>query len=111
MLNVVSGRLRRSIFSTTTETATSVEGTVASSGDVKYARIHEYGFDGPETVAAHTRNIKQAFGRAIEPKTIFVREFTRQMHMPERSFLRSALADMREEIGQGLKDAVREGSQ
>ncbi len=110
VLNVVSGRLRRSIFSTTTETATSVEGTVASSGDVKYARIHEYGFSGPETVRAHSRTIKQAFGRAISPKTVFVKEFSREMHMPERSFMRSALADKREEIKQGLADAIHEGT-
>ena len=74
------------------------------------ARIHEYGFSGPETVRAHSRTIKQAFGRAISPKTVFVKEFSREMHMPERSFMRSALADKREEIKQGLADAIHEGT-
>ena len=110
VLNVVTGRLRRSIFSSVTETDTSIVGKVESSGDVKYARIHEYGFSGDELVQAHTRTIKQAFGKAISPKTVFVKEFTRHVDMPERSFMRSALADMRDDIKAGLRAAVAEGS-
>ena len=110
VLNVVTGRLRRSIFSRVDETATSVTGSVSSSGDVKYAAIHEFGFDGEETVRAHTREIKHAFGRAIAPRTVEVREFSRHVHMPERSFMRSSFTDLKAMLQQGVADAVREGS-
>lgn len=109
VLNVVTGRLRRSIFSKVVEANDLISGQVASSGDVKYAAIHEYGFDGTETVRAHTREIKQAFGRAITPKTVFVDSFTRQMHMPERSFMRSSFSDLKDMLKRGLEDAVQEG--
>ena len=61
--------------------------------DVAYAAIHEYGFDGVEQVRAHLRRITMAFGRAISPREIAVGAFSRRMHMPERSYLRSALAE------------------
>ena len=109
VLNVVSGRLRRSIYSKVEQTDTSVIGSVSSSGDVKYAAIHEFGFDGQETVRAHTREIKQAFGKAISPKTVEVREFTRHMVMPERSFMRSSFQDLKAMLQQGVRDAVTEG--
>lgn len=106
VLNVVTGRLRRSIFSRLEETEKTIEGAVASSGDVKYARIHEFGFHGTETVAAHTREIRQAFGRAISPKEVFVREHSRRVNMKERSFLRSALADRRDHIIAAIQKAA-----
>lgn len=108
VLNVVTGRLRRSIFSRVVETPTAVIGEVSSSGDVKYAGRHEFGFNGQETVRAHTREIKQAFGRAIEPKTVNVNQFTRQAHTPERSFMRSSFTDLRDYLRRGIEDAVRE---
>lgn len=95
VLNVVTGRLRRSIFSKVTETQDAIIGEVSSSGDVKYAARHEFGFSGQETVRAHTREIKQAFGQIIEPKTVAVRAFTRQANTPERSFMRSSFNDLR----------------
>ena len=109
VLNVVTGRLRRSIFSTVKSNETSVEGDVRSSGDVKYAAIHEFGYSGPEVVAAHTREIKQAFGRAIEPMTVQVREHVRQVDMPERSFMRSSFNDLKTMLQQGVRDAIEEG--
>ena len=109
VLNVVTGRLRRSIHSDVIETGTSIEGRVSSSGDVKYAAIHEYGFSGAETVRAHTREIKQAFGHAITPRTVNVREFVRQMEMPERSFMRSSFDDLKDVLRRGLVSAINEG--
>lgn len=109
VLNVRSGALRRSISNAVEDSSTKITGRAFSSGDVKYAAIHEFGFKGSETVKAHTRVIKQAFGKAISPKTVMVSAFTRQMNMPERSFMRTALADMQGEIVQGLTAAVAEG--
>ncbi len=75
----------------------------------KYAAAQEYGFVGEESVSAHSREIREAFGRTIAPKTIFVRAFSRTMNLPERSYMRSALDEMQDEIAAALSDAVEEG--
>ena len=75
----------------------------------KYAAAQEYGFSGIESVTAHSRTIKEAFGRAIAPKQVFVRAFSRQMNLPERSYMRSALDEMQDEITAELAEAIREG--
>lgn len=75
----------------------------------KYAAAQEYGFAGVESVSAHSRTIKEAFGRAIAPKEIFVRAFARQMNLPERSYMRSGLGEMQGDIAAELADAIREG--
>jgi phage gpG-like protein len=101
-----SGKLRDSI-------AVNLEANGASlvAAGVKYAAAQEYGFSGEENVAAHSRTIKQAFGRAITPKTIVVEAFSREMRLPQRSFMRSSLDEMRDEIAQALREAVEEGLQ
>lgn len=101
-----SGGLRDSISVSLDESGASF-----STSGVKYAAAQEYGFSGGESVAAHSRTVKQAFGRAIAPKTIFVEAFSRQMRLPQRSYMRSALDDMRDEIAQALREAVEEGLQ
>lgn len=60
---------------------------------VPYAAIHEWGFNGSEKVRAHQRIITVCFGKPIDPVTVMVGAFTRQMHMPERSYLRSSLKE------------------
>ena len=75
----------------------------------KYAAAQEYGFVGEESVCAHSRAIREAFGRAISPKTIFVRAFARAMDLRERSYMRSALDEMQDEVASALSDAVEEG--
>jgi phage gpG-like protein len=109
VLHVRTGALRRSIFSQVDDTATSVTGKVGSSGDVKYAAIHEFG--------GRTR------AHIIEPKKAKVLAFMmggKQMFaarvnhpgsvIPERSYLRSSMREMREEITVGLKEAIVEGA-
>ena len=98
------GRLRESIVVSLDETGASL-----STYGVKYAAAQEFGFDGTESVGSHSRTIREAFGRAIAPKTIVVQAFSRQMRLPERSYMRSSLDEMREEIAQALRDAVDEG--
>lgn len=110
VLNVVTGRLRRSIFSDVEARGDAVTGTVSQSGDVPYGARHEFGFTGAETVAAHVRTITQAFGHAIAPRVVEVQSFTRTAHTPERSFLRSSLADRTEAIVAALKGAVARGT-
>lgn len=81
---------------------------INSAGEVKYAAAQEYGFDGVETVSAHSREIRKAFGKAIDAKSIFVGEFTRRMRLPERSYLRSSLEEFEDEIASAFSEAVEE---
>ena len=108
VLNHITGHLQSSIQQDVTQDADSVVGRVYSNSSVNYAGIHEYGFHGAEQVQAHIRHITQAFGRSIEPRDVMVKAHTRMMNMPERSFLRSSLADMKDQIIADLTMAVKE---
>ena len=99
-----SGRLRQSIAARLEES-----GATISAVGVKLAAAQEYGFDGEESVRAHSRAIREAFGRAITPKTIFVQAFSRHMRLEERSYMRSSLAEMQDNIAAALREAVDEG--
>lgn len=97
VLNVRTGRLRRSINVDVQQTAERVVGTVGT--NVEYAHIHEYGFTGAVGVREHLRTAKSG-------KTSIVRGHSRNVHIPEKSFLRSALADMAEPIRHEFEQAV-----
>lgn len=92
VLKVRTGTLRRSIDQVVIDEGEKVAGVVSS--NLKYARIHEYGFRGTVSVRESLRTIKQAFGRPIEPRQVSVRSHSRRVDLPARSFLRSALADL-----------------
>lgn len=102
VLNVVTGRLRRSINVKISETGSSVTGTVGT--NVAYAHAHEFGFQGTVSVREHLSH--STLGNAFT-----VRQHSRQMNVPEKSFLRSALHDMqdviRAEFEQALQRALR----
>jgi len=101
VLNVRTGRLRNSINQRVTETQSGVFGSVGT--NVEYARVHEMG--GTVTVKAHTRLIKQAFGKPLRyPVWQTVKAHT--VKYPERSFLRSALKEMEPEIREQLQQAL-----
>lgn len=108
VLNVISGNLRRSIQQVVINEPTKVIGRVYSSGDVKYAAIHEYG----GKTAAHVIEPKkgEALAFILGGKEVF---FKRVNHpgsvIPERSFMRSSLKDKTVEIQMGLKEAVVRG--
>ena len=110
VLNVRSGALRRSIFETIQDDPTTVVGKVASSGDVKYAGIHEFG----GTIPAHeiVPNKAMALAFVIGGKQVFAtRVEIPDVQMPQRSYLRSSLTEMEPQIVEGLREAVREGMQ
>jgi phage gpG-like protein len=94
-LNVQTGRLRRSINYKMTETGTGIEARVGT--NVEYARIHEFGFKGTVNVREHIRKAK---------KTYTVSAHTRRVNLPERSFLRSSLQDMRQDIDRRIARVV-----
>lgn len=106
VLQARTGRLQRSIRPLIESDGTTV--TASISADVSYAAAQEFGFHGTVSVRQHLRRIKQAFGRPIAEKTITVRAHPMRVNLPERSFLRSALADLqasgaiRTEIAAGI---------
>ena len=106
LLRVRSGKLRDSIAVRTEESGTTVTASVYS--DLDYAAAQEYGFFGTVGVRAGLRQIQEAFGRPIVPKTIDVGAYDRRMDLPQRSFLRSALDDMAPEIEEQIADVLRE---
>lgn len=89
-------------------TGTSVKGRVYSAGDVKYAAIHEFG----GLIPAHdvVPKAAQALRFEVDGQVVFAaRAHIPEVRMPERSFMRSALADLAPEIEAGLKGAVISG--
>jgi hypothetical protein len=105
-----TGHLRASIAETVTASGDTVTGRVGifSGPTVVYGRAHEYGFTGTVSVPAHTRTVSNAFGHAIAPVSVSVRAHTRRLHLPERSFLRSALTEQRPAILDGLRAGIAE---
>ena len=103
-----TGALRDSILATISASASGVSAAIGS--DLPYAAFQEYGFQGIETVSAHLRTIKQAFGRPLRSgsERIAVSTYDRKVDYPAHSFLRSALADREPEIMSGLETAVSE---
>jgi phage gpG-like protein len=108
VLHVRTGALRASIANQVTDTATAVTGRAFSSGDVKYAALHEWGGKIPAHEVVATKAQALAFvmgGKQVFAKRVQIPDVT----MPERSFMRSSLADMKSEIVEGMTEAVREG--
>ena len=105
VLNVRTGNLRRSIHQRVTNTGSAVIGEVNT--NVRYGKAHEYGFAGTVNVKASLRQVRQAFGRPLKsPRYIQVRAHSRNVKLPERSFLRTALRDLKPEIEADLRNSV-----
>ena len=110
VLNPRTGALARAIVATIEATATGVAVTIATNGDVKYAAIHEYGGVIPphEIVPDKAKALafllggKQAFAARVNLPAVA---------MPERSYLRSSLAEMADEIRDGLSEAAMAAAQ
>lgn len=107
VLHVVSGDLRRSIHSVLPVEvgATSVTGRVGQSGDVKYGAIHEFG----GKTQAH---VIEAKGKALAFQWKGDQVFFKKVNhpgsvMPERSYMRSALAEMAPEARTEMQAAAR----
>lgn len=106
VLNVRTGNLRRSIHQRVTNTGSAVIGEVNT--NVRYGAAHEYGFAGTVNVKASLRQVRQAFGRPLKsPRYVQIRAHSRNVNLPERSFLRSALRDMKPEIEADLRNSVK----
>ena len=106
VLNRITGRLARSIANKVTATATEVIARVFSSGDVKYAGIHEFGGKTMPHIIVPKNAHALAFGGGFYAKVNHPGS-----NMPERSFLRSSLRDKSTEISLGMKEAVVRAAQ
>jgi phage gpG-like protein len=91
-----TGRLRASINTKVEREGNRIIGSVGT--NVIYAAVHEFGFHGTVNVSSFTRTINGV--------TQNVSAHTRQMNMPQRSFLRSSLNDLKDQIQAGLVAAV-----
>jgi phage gpG-like protein len=97
VLNAVSGALRDSIGSETSFEGDSIVASLGSDGAVKYAAIHEYG----GKTAAH--EILPSKANVLTFVAGGAMRFARRVEhpgslIPERSYLRSSLAEMTDEI-------------
>lgn len=106
VLNRISGALSRSIQHEVIKTPNGAIGKVFSSGDVKYAAIHEYGgVTAPHIIVPKKASVLAFAGQG--GKTVFAKSVKHPgSKIPERSFLRSTLTDMSTEISLGMKEAV-----
>jgi phage gpG-like protein len=91
-----TGTLRRKVNYQVTETPNEVAAAVGVK--LAYAAAHEFGFEGQVSVREHLR--------AAKAGTFNVRAHTRHMRLPQRSFLRSSLAELGPGIRQRLHAAV-----
>ena len=107
VLNTSSRTLRDSIAASVTADSDRVLASVGSEGDVKYAAIQEYGgktsaheiLPVKGDVLAFVAGDGQHFARRIEhPGSV----------IPERSYLRSSLEDMKDEILSALASTAAE---
>jgi phage gpG-like protein len=105
VLQVRTGALRRSInakFENGGDIFKALVGT-----NLKYARIHEYGFEGAVSVKAHQRMMKTAWGKPVKlPRKIDVRAHVVNMKMKARPFMQPALAEKQDVILGGVRAAL-----
>lgn len=119
VLHVRSGTLRRSINQRVEEKAGGIFGYIGT--NVEYAGAHEYGFKGVVSIKEHVRREKKVISPKYNKKkdvwivrkkltgfSTIVSAHTRQMTLPERSFLRSTLMDYASKLKEGMTQAAQE---
>jgi phage gpG-like protein len=107
VLNRKSGVLAGSIGVTAEDSSAGISVRIATSADVKYATIHEFGGTIPphQIVPDKARALAFLVGGK---QTFAARVLMPAATMPERSYMRSSLAEMAEEIREELTGAVVE---
>jgi phage gpG-like protein len=107
VLNSKSGALAGAIGVTIDDSSADVSVRIATSADVKYAAIHEFGGTIPPHQIMPDKSRALAF--AIGGKQVFAaRVQLPTVAMPERPYMRSSLAEMADEIREELTGAVVE---
>lgn len=107
VLHVRTGALRSGIFHEVTSDALSVQGKVAAPKDVPYAAIHEFGGQTkPHDI--YPKNA-EALRFMMGGKVVFAKVVHHPgSKIPERSYMRSSLEELKTTIIQGLSDATRQ---
>jgi phage gpG-like protein len=109
VLNTKSGALAHSLVATIDDASANVTVRIAASG-IKYAAIQEYGGTTPPHQIVPDKARALAF--AIGGKQVFAaRVNLPAVTLPERSYMRSSLAEIADEIRDELSDAVAEAMQ
>lgn len=109
-LKVQSGRLRGSVSSKVEGERDLIEGTVGAGGAlVSYAFTHEFGLTGSLGVKAHLRQIKQAYGRPIQPLQVQVKAHTRNVRFPELRYMRDSLDQIAKVVPKNINEAIQRG--
>lgn len=104
-----SGALSRSIAQDVETDGSVTTGRVFSSGDVKYAAIHEFGGKTRPHDIVPTK--AQALAFMVGGQQVFAKIVHHPgSNIPERSFMRSGLFDMAEEIVAGIREAALAGA-
>ena len=107
VLNQKSGALKRSIVIAIDDSSASMTASLAVSGDIKYAAIHEFGGVIPPHDILPDKARALAF--AVGGKEVFAaRVNLPAIAMPERSYMRSSLAEMADDIREELSEAAAE---
>ena len=109
MLNARSGELAGSINATVDHAGADILVRVGPAADITYAAIHEFG----GTIPPHeiVPNKASALAFAAGGKQIFAKRVNLPaVTTPERSYLRSSLAEMAGEIVEGLGEAVMQAT-
>lgn len=97
-LNVRTGRLRRSITQRVEVHGNDVEGVVGT--NVEYGKFHEYG----QSIKADLKKQRDGFKASLTAS----KPSLSPDDLPPRSFLRSALKEMKQHNREGIERAVKE---
>lgn len=113
-LGVVSNRLRPSMRKSAAVVGeTTVDSSIGT--NVKYAAIHEFGFDGVVQVKQHKRRIiaydryEKRGSRFIQTQSGIkgiVKPHSMHMRMPQRSFIRTTIEERRSNYSQSISAAI-----
>jgi phage gpG-like protein len=104
-----TGTLYRAINFRVVKTEAGIVGTVGIK--LTYAAAHEFGCHKTVSVPAHLRMMKVAWGRPVkEPRQIMVGAHSMKMNLPERSYLRSSLKELRGDIVADLRASVNKAT-
>jgi phage gpG-like protein len=109
VLNQKSGALARSVVTMIDDSSENISVSIAT-GDIKYAAIHEFGGVIPPHQIVPDKAKALAF--ILGGKQVFAaRVNLPAIAIPECSYMRSSLAEMADEISDGLTEAVVEAAQ
>ena len=113
-LGVRTNRLRSSVRRNDAVAQVTADSIVINSSigsNVKYAAVHEFGFDGVVTVGAHKRkkkSLETLFGkrRKVRKADISVGSHSRKMNVAERAPFRRGIHDREVEYGKAISAVI-----